>query len=93
MHTYTESSAQEALAALPGWQYADQGIEKSFVFRDFVAAFGFMSRVALLAEKADHHPDWSNVYNRVHIRLSTHEAGGLTRRDFDLAAQIEALTA
>lgn len=87
---YTEESAADALSALPGWAWNDKGIEKSFVFKDFVEAFGFMARVAPLAERANHHPEWSNVYNRVHIRLSTHEAGGLTDKDLRLATEIEA---
>ena len=61
------------------------------VFKDFVAAFGFMSQVALLAESMNHHPEWSNVYNRVEIALTTHDASGITERDFKLATQIEAL--
>ena len=64
-----------------------------FTFGDFNAAFGFMTRVAILAEKADHHPEWSNVYNRVDIVLTTHDAGGLSQRDVDLARAIDALIA
>ena len=81
----------QALAALPGWAELPgrDAIAKSFKFADFNAAFAFMARVALYAEKADHHPDWFNVYNRVDIVLSTHDAGGLTRRDIDLALFIE----
>lgn len=93
MHTYTEAAAQAPLQSLPGWSYREQGIEKTFRFADFVAAFGFMSQVAILAEKANHHPEWSNVYHTVNIRLSTHDAGGLTDKDFDLARAIEALSA
>lgn len=72
----------------PGWALSDDGcaITRSFCFADFGAAFAFMTRVALAAEKADHHPEWSNVYNRVEMRLTTHAAGGLTGRDFALAA-------
>jgi 4a-hydroxytetrahydrobiopterin dehydratase len=90
MKTYTESEAQSHLQKLSGWVYLNNGIEKSFVLKDFVAAFGFMTRCALLAEKANHHPEWSNVYNKVHIRLSTHDAGGLTDKDFALAEKMEA---
>ncbi len=79
------------LAGLPEWQREGGGIERSFVFDDFVAAFAFMSSVALLAERANHHPEWSNVYSRVHIRLTTHDAGGLTQRDLDLAGEIDGL--
>lgn len=87
------SERDAALKELDGWSLAPSGdsITKSFRFADFSAAFGFMTRVALLAEKADHHPDWSNVYARVTITLSTHDAGGLSVRDFDLARQIDAL--
>ena len=84
---------EEGLAALPGWSWDGQSnaLRKSFRFADFSAAFGFMARVALAAEKADHHPDWSNAWNMVEIALSTHSAGGVTRLDLDLAARIEAL--
>jgi 4a-hydroxytetrahydrobiopterin dehydratase len=89
--TYEETA--EALAALPGWTLdADgKGIRRMFKFADFVEAFGFMTKVALLAERADHHPEWANVYNQVEIRLSTHECKGLSKRDFALAAKIDAL--
>ena len=82
-----------ALAGLPGWAMADSGaaIERTFVFRDFVEAFGFMTRVALVAEKADHHPEWRNVYRRVDVILTTHDAGGVTVRDLTLAKAIGAL--
>ncbi|WP_313801654.1 4a-hydroxytetrahydrobiopterin dehydratase [Sphingobium sp.] len=82
-----------ALRTLPEWTpvQTPEGIRRLFTFRDFTAAFGFMTQVALLAEKADHHPEWSNVYNRVDITLTTHDAGGLSRRDIDLARQIDAL--
>ncbi|MDE1145948.1 MAG: 4a-hydroxytetrahydrobiopterin dehydratase [Azospirillaceae bacterium] len=91
------SEAQRAadLPTLTGWALADDGeaITKTFTFKDFVTAFGFMTRVALLAEKADHHPEWFNVYNRVEIRLTTHDAQGLSQRDVDLARAIEGLLA
>lgn len=74
------------------WQEANGGIERDFKFASFVEAWGFMTRVALLAEKANHHPEWSNVYNKVSIRLTTHDAGGLTSKDTELAAAINALT-
>ena len=82
----------QLLTAHPDWaRTADGlGIERTFRFADFVAAFGFMTRVALLAEKGDHHPEWSNIYNRVTIRLTTHDAGGLSVRDAAMAAAIEA---
>lgn len=82
-----------ALAALPGWQLQSgrEAITKTFTFTDFSAAFGFMTRVALAAEKLDHHPEWSNVWNRVTITMTTHDAGGLSQRDVQLATQIEAV--
>jgi len=99
MHTppdrLTASARAAALATLPAWsQLPDRdAIHRSLRFSDFSAAWGFMSRVALLAEKHDHHPEWSNVYARVEITLSTHDAGGLSQRDIDLARAIDALTA
>ena len=89
----TERERGEALAGLEGWIYdeARSGIFKSFKFADFGEAFAFMVRVALEAEKADHHPDWSNVWNRVDILLSTHSEGGVTGKDVALAQRIEAL--
>jgi 4a-hydroxytetrahydrobiopterin dehydratase len=89
----TEDEIAEALAALPDWARTADGIAiaRSFRFANFVDAFGFMSKVALLAERADHHPEWSNVYNRVEVRLTTHDCGGLSRRDAKLATAIDAL--
>jgi 4a-hydroxytetrahydrobiopterin dehydratase len=91
----TDEERALALADLPHWSaVADpDGITRRFTFADFNAAFGFMTRVAILAEKADHHPEWSNVYNRVDIILTTHDAGGLSRRDIDLAQAIDAIAA
>ena len=88
-----EDERARALADLPGWTPTSEpdGIRRGFAFADFNAAFGFMTRVALLAEKADHHPDWSNIYNKVEIMLTTHDAGGLSRRDIDLARRIDRL--
>jgi 4a-hydroxytetrahydrobiopterin dehydratase len=90
-----DAERARALSDLPLWARVAEpdGIARSFTFASFVEAFGFMSRVALLAEKADHHPEWSNVYNRVEIMLTTHDAGGLSGRDIALAAQIDALVA
>jgi len=89
----TEAECTAALAALPEWRPGADGqsIHRSFAFADFSAAFAFMTRVALLAEKADHHPDWSNAWNRVDITLTTHSAGGLTARDVALAKGIDGL--
>ena len=79
------------LAELPGWTLRADGkaIERSFRFADFNAAFGFMTRVALYADKADHHPEWFNVYNRVDMTLTTHDADGLSQRDAAMARAIE----
>ena len=89
----TADERDEALKALPGWSYDEErrAIVRSFRFADFSEAFGFMTRVALAAEKADHHPDWSNVWNRVYVALTTHSAGGVTRLDIDLAHSMDAL--
>lgn len=89
----TDVERTTALAALPEWtpEPVRDGITRTFKFTDFVEAFGFMTRVAILAEKADHHPEWSNVYSRVEILLTTHDAGGLSQRDIDLATQIDTL--
>ncbi|HEY0414220.1 MAG TPA: 4a-hydroxytetrahydrobiopterin dehydratase [Allosphingosinicella sp.] len=84
---------EEALRGLPGWSHDEtaNAIRRSFRFADFSEAFGFMTRVALAAEKADHHPDWSNSWNKVEIALTTHDTGGLTRRDLALARTIDRL--
>ena len=89
----TDAERDQALAGLPDWALrADKlAIVRRFRFADFAEAFAFMTRVALIAEKADHHPEWSNVYNRVEITLTTHDAGGLSRRDVVMAAAIDAL--
>ena len=84
----------QALSELKGWTQAADGREaivKSFKFADFNAAFGFMTRVALVAEKMDHHPEWSNVYKTVNVTLSTHDAGGLTELDVKLAETMDKL--
>lgn len=73
------------------WRYENKMISKTFKFSNFVEAFGFMSKVALLAEKQDHHPNWSNVYNHVEISLTTHDAQSVTKKDVKLATAIEAL--
>lgn len=87
------TSRDAALAKLTSWSYdtAADAITREFRFEDFSATFAFMTRVALAAEKAGHHPEWFNVYNRVRITLSTHDAGGLSRKDIELAERIDAL--
>jgi 4a-hydroxytetrahydrobiopterin dehydratase len=79
------------LTELDGWEVADGALRRSYKFADFNEAFGFMARVALVAEKLDHHPDWSNSWNRVDIAIASHDAGGLTDRCFVLAGKISAL--
>lgn len=82
---------ENALADLDSWtRMSDRhAIEKSFKFKDFNEAWGFMSRVALLAEAQDHHPEWSNIYNRVHVILTTHDADGISQRDIKMAKTID----
>jgi 4a-hydroxytetrahydrobiopterin dehydratase len=87
----TEEEIREALSELGGWTIVAGKLHREYKFRNFVEAFGFMAQVALLAERAGHHPEWSNVYNRVVVDLTTHEAGGITHKDFDLACQMEAI--
>ncbi len=84
-------SRTEALASLPEWSLVDgrDAINRRFTFENFNQAFGFMSRAALLAERMDHHPEWFNVYNRVEVTLSTHDAGGLTDRDIRFARAMD----
>ena len=94
MARLNDGQRAEALASLDGWTWdaARDGIARSFRFADFGEAFAFMTRVALEAEKANHHPEWSNVWNRVDIFLTTHDAGGLTRKDIALAEKIAEIT-
>jgi len=89
----TGEARSRALAGLNGWSDVKgrDAISKKFVFADFNQAFGFMTRAALVAEKLDHHPEWSNVYKTVEVTLSTHDAGGLTDRDIQLAAAMDRL--
>lgn len=84
----THDALDSAVAELPGWGIDQEKLYREFVFEDFNAAFGFMSRVALAAESANHHPEWFNVYNRVRVHLTTHDAGGITKRDLDLASRM-----
>ena len=88
-----DAQRNAALQDLPGWAHVAEcdAIEKSYKFADFGEAYAFMTRVALEAEKADHHPEWSNVWNRVDVRPTTHSAGGLTEKDVALARKIEAI--
>jgi 4a-hydroxytetrahydrobiopterin dehydratase len=77
------------LRKLDGWSVVKGNLHRLFEFKDFAQAFGFMKRVALAADRMDHHPDWSNAYNKVTVDLSTHSAGGLTKNDFELARKIQ----
>ncbi|MCB1695850.1 MAG: 4a-hydroxytetrahydrobiopterin dehydratase [Halioglobus sp.] len=85
------AEVEQRLQALPDWVMDRHRLYRLFVFTDFVEAFGFMSRVALLAERMDHHPEWSNVYNRVEIHLTSHDVEGISERDFTLAERINTL--
>ncbi len=87
----TDEEIRNDLAKVPGWEVLDGKLHRSFKFKDFSRAFGFMSSLALVAEAKNHHPEWSNVYNRVVIDLSTHDAGGITTLDFELAAAVNDL--
>jgi 4a-hydroxytetrahydrobiopterin dehydratase len=89
----TDAALSAALAALPGWKRVEgrSAINRIYTFADFNQAFGFMTRVALVAEKMNHHPEWSNVYKTVTVTLATHDAGGVTERDIALAREIDRL--
>lgn len=89
MQKMTSNEIEQALNALPQWKQAGDFITRDFKFRDFQKAFAFMTRVAFLAEKHGHHPDLYNVYNRVTLKFSTHDAGGLTAKDFEIATEID----
>jgi 4a-hydroxytetrahydrobiopterin dehydratase len=87
----TDDELRQRLAECDGWEVVDGALHRTFTFGNFVEAFGFMTQVALIAEKLFHHPDWSNSWNKVDISLINHDAGGLTERDFELAGKINAL--
>lgn len=87
----SDSEIESRLSALDGWSVANGKLEREFKFADFTRAFGFMTSAAIEAEKMDHHPEWSNVYNRVKVQLVTHSAGGITALDFTLAKKLDAL--
>jgi 4a-hydroxytetrahydrobiopterin dehydratase len=88
----TDTEIESRIRALTAWKLVAGKLHREFTFASFVEAFGFMSSVALLAERMNHHPDWSNGYNKVVIDLVSHDVKGLSQRDFDLAAAIDALT-
>lgn len=89
----TDSEIQAALDTLPGWSYFDGKLHRDYRFPDFTHAFAFMAAAATVVEKLNHHPEWSNVYGRVAVDLSTHDSGGVTRKDVQLALILEPLAA
>ena len=91
MKKYNAEEITSRIAHLDGWESRNDGIEKTFQFEDFKVAFATMTQIALEAEVMNHHPEWSNVYNRLTVRLSTHDAGGVTHLDIELAEKIEAI--
>ncbi len=91
MEKLSEDQIKDALKTLKGWDYANGAIETSFEFKNFKEAFTVMTRIAFECEAQNHHPEWSNVYNSLHIRLSTHDASGLTDKDITLARTIESI--
>ena len=91
MEPISEQEIADGLASLPGWEARGDRLVRTFRFADFVSAFGWMSSIALVAEKMNHHPEWRNVYGTVEVELTTHDAGGVTRRDLALAAEMSRL--
>jgi 4a-hydroxytetrahydrobiopterin dehydratase len=91
MKTYSAENSSEKLSGLPGWKFKNNALEKDFVFKNFREAISQMIRIAFICETMDHHPEWTNVYNKLNIKLSTHDAGGVTDKDFSLAVEIEKL--
>ena len=90
-HRATETEITEALATLNGWAVVDGKLHKQYTFPDFVHAFGFMATSAIAIERMNHHPEWFNVYNRVTVDLTTHDAGGISKLDFKLAAFLDSI--
>jgi 4a-hydroxytetrahydrobiopterin dehydratase len=91
MKPYTEKEVLEKLKDFEGWEYDDNAIHTAFEFENFKETFTVMTRIAFEAERLQHHPDWANVYNKLHITLSTHDAGGVTDKDFEFASVIDQL--
>lgn len=91
MKKYTEVEAHKVLKDIEHWEFKNDGIERKFTFKSFTEAVGFIIQIAFLAEKSNHHPELFNVYNKVNIRLTTHDAGGLTDKDLELAQAINSL--
>jgi 4a-hydroxytetrahydrobiopterin dehydratase len=90
--TLTEGEISQALDELEDWQIKDGKLQKTYQFASFAEAIGWMVTVSVYADKLDHHPDWSNVYNKVHVELITHDLGALSKRDIDLAKRMDALS-
>ena len=93
MKKLDEAQVAQHMKALPGWELGEDRIKRTFRFKDFVEAFGWMSSVALVAERMNHHPEWRDVWATVEVELSTHDAGGLTELDMKLAAEMDTLAA
>ena len=91
MEKLSDSQIASKLLELPGWEYKNGSIIKSFTFKDFKEAFSTMTRIAFECEAQNHHPEWENVYNSLSIKLNTHDVGGITQNDFDLATSIETI--
>ncbi|MEO0506534.1 MAG: 4a-hydroxytetrahydrobiopterin dehydratase [Bacteroidota bacterium] len=89
MEKLNDTQIEDQLKALDGWSYNTESIHKTYTFSDFKAAFSIMTRIAFECEAMNHHPNWENVYNRLTIHLNTHDAGGVTELDFELAKKIE----
>lgn len=92
MNALSQEQVKDQMSSIAGWSLTDGKLCKTFKFSDFSEALGFMVRVGLVAEKMNHHPEWFNVYNRVDVALTTHDAGGITELDFSLAASMNALS-
>ena len=93
MTAFTDAQIEESLADLPGWSQEGEAIVKSFTFADFAAAIDFMQRAAAAIDEMDHHPEWTNVYNRVDVKLNSHDVGGVTGRDVQLARVLDRFAA
>ena len=92
LNKLSDEEIKKELANLPGWSIVNGKLHKDFVFKDFIEAFGFMSTAALHIEKMNHHPEWFNVYNKIKVDLTTHDAGGITQNDINLARILNSLT-
>lgn len=91
MNRLTDEQIKKELAGLDGWSVVGGKLHKEFIFKDFIEAFGFMSRAAMHIEKMNHHPEWFNVYNKLRVELVTHDAGGITQNDVALAKTLDSL--